>query len=73
MKIYLFRSYGGPNTVRITDNAKYEYEYYLTTNKRVIYAWIDARGSAFKGSKMLFEIYKNIGTVEIEDTIAVTA
>lgn len=69
----LVNIYGGPNTVRITDNAKYEYEYYLTTNKRVIYAWIDARGSAFKGSKMLFEIYKNIGTVEIEDTIAVTA
>ncbi|XP_012223654.1 venom dipeptidyl peptidase 4 isoform X2 [Linepithema humile] len=65
--------YAGPNTVRITDAAKYEYEYYLTTNRRVIYAWIDGRGSAFKGSKMLFEIYRRLGTVEIEDTIAVTA
>lgn len=65
--------YGGPNTVRITDTVKYEYEYYLTTNKRIIYAWVDARGSAFKGSKMLFEIYRNLGTVEIEDTIAVIA
>jgi dipeptidyl-peptidase-4 len=45
----------------------------MTTNKRVIYAWIDGRGSAYKGSKMLFEIYRNIGTVEVEDTIAVTA
>ncbi|XP_029160277.1 venom dipeptidyl peptidase 4-like, partial [Nylanderia fulva] len=65
--------YGGPNTARIIDSAKYEYEYYLTTNKRIIYAWVDARGSAFKGSKMLFEIYRNLGTVEIEDTIAVVA
>lgn len=48
------------------------YEHYLTTNSRIIYAQIDGRGSAFKGSKMLFEIYKCLGTVEVEDTIAVT-
>ncbi|KAH0946793.1 hypothetical protein HN011_002560 [Eciton burchellii] len=69
----LVHVYAGPNTVRINDIAKYDYEYYMTTNKRVIYAWIDGRGSAYKGSKMLFEIYRNIGTVEVEDTIAVTA
>ncbi|XP_020277836.1 venom dipeptidyl peptidase 4 isoform X2 [Pseudomyrmex gracilis] len=65
--------YAGPNTVRITEAVRYDLEYYMTTNKRVIYAWIDGRGSAFKGSKMLFEIYRKMGTVEIEDTIAVTA
>ncbi|XP_014479089.1 PREDICTED: venom dipeptidyl peptidase 4 isoform X2 [Dinoponera quadriceps] len=64
--------YGGPNSARIVDVAKFGYEHYMTTNKRVIYAWIDGRGSAFKGSKMLFEIYRRIGTVEVEDTIAVT-
>lgn len=69
----LSTSYAGPNTVRITDVFKCDYEFYLTTNKRIIYAWIDGRGSAYKGSKMLFEIYRNIGTVEIEDTLAVTA
>lgn len=65
--------YAGPNTVRIIDDFKIGYEYYLTTNRTVVYAWIDARGSAFKGSNMLFEIYRKLGTVEIEDTIAVTA
>lgn len=64
--------YGGPNTVRIVDDAKYGYEHYLTTNRSMVHAWIDGRGSAFKGSNMLFEIYRKLGTVEIEDTIAVT-
>ncbi|XP_011154777.2 venom dipeptidyl peptidase 4 isoform X1 [Harpegnathos saltator] len=64
--------YGGPDTIRITDAARYGYEYYMTTNQRVICAWIDGRGSAFKGSKMLFEIYRHIGIVEVEDTIEVT-
>ncbi|KAL6257404.1 hypothetical protein P5V15_010976 [Pogonomyrmex californicus] len=65
--------YAGPNTVRIVDEGKFEYDHYITTNRRAIYAWIDGRGSAFKGSKMLFEIYRNMGTVEVADTIAVTA
>ncbi|KAL0119761.1 hypothetical protein PUN28_007890 [Cardiocondyla obscurior] len=65
--------YAGPNTVRITDDSKFGYEHYLTTNRSVVHANIDARGSAYKGSNMLFEIYRKIGTVEIEDTIAVTA
>lgn len=29
-------------------------------------------GSGNKGSKMLFEIYRGLGTVEIEDIIAIT-
>ncbi|KYN10654.1 Venom dipeptidyl peptidase 4 [Trachymyrmex cornetzi] len=69
MMVYV---YGGPNTARIVDDAKYGYEHYLTTNRSIVHAWIDGRGSAFKGSNMLFEIYRKLGTVEIEDTIAVT-
>ncbi|XP_018402470.1 PREDICTED: venom dipeptidyl peptidase 4-like [Cyphomyrmex costatus] len=64
--------YAGPNTVRIIDEARYGYEHYLTTNRSIVHASIDVRGSAFKGSNMLFEIYRKLGTVEIEDTIAVT-
>lgn len=44
----------------------------MVTNKNVVYGRIDGRGSAFKGSKMLFEIYRRLGTVEIEDQITVT-
>lgn len=65
-------SYGGPTDVTIYDYVTYDYGYYLTTNRSVIYARIDGRGSTHKGSKMLFEIYRNLGTVEVEDIIAVT-
>lgn len=72
-EVYRSCSYGGPNTVTIVDEAKYEFGHYLTTGRGVIYARIDARGSAFKGSRMLYGIYRRIGTAEVADTIAVTA
>ncbi|XP_071555267.1 venom dipeptidyl peptidase 4 [Temnothorax nylanderi] len=65
--------YAGPNSARITDDHKIGYEHYFTTSRDVVYARIDARGSAYKGSNMLFEIYRKLGTVEVEDTIAVTS
>ncbi|XP_076290465.1 venom dipeptidyl peptidase 4 [Lasioglossum baleicum] len=68
----LINVYSGPNTVRITEQNIHGFESYMATNRSVIYGHIDGRGSAYKGSKMLFEIYRRIGTVEIEDQIAVT-
>lgn len=72
LKFLKFPSYAGPNTVRITEEATFGFEAYMVTNRSVIYGRIDGRGSAYKGSKMLFEIYRRLGTVEIEDQIAVT-
>ncbi|XP_071876668.1 venom dipeptidyl peptidase 4 [Bombus fervidus] len=68
----LINVYAGPNTVRVTNEASFGFESYIVTNRSVIYGRIDGRGSAYKGSKMLFEIYRRLGTVEIEDQIAVT-
>ena len=68
----LINVYSGPNTVRITESNTHGFESYMATNRSVIYGHIDGRGSAYKGSKMLFEIYRRIGTVEIEDQITVT-
>ncbi|XP_015435502.1 PREDICTED: venom dipeptidyl peptidase 4 [Dufourea novaeangliae] len=68
----LINVYAGPNTVRITESNTHGFESYMATNRSVIYGHIDGRGSAYKGSKMLFEIYRRMGTVEIEDQIAVT-
>lgn len=68
----LVNVYGGPGTAIITDAASVGYSAYMTTNRSVIYAYIDGRGSSNKGSKMLFEIYRKMGTVEMEDQIAVT-
>ncbi|CAK9799166.1 Venom dipeptidyl peptidase 4 [Anthophora quadrimaculata] len=69
----LINVYAGPNTIRITDEVTYGFEAYMVTNRSVIYGRIDGRGSAYKGSKMLFEIYRKLGTVEIEDQITVTS
>ncbi|XP_076167071.1 venom dipeptidyl peptidase 4 [Ptiloglossa arizonensis] len=68
----LINVYSGPNTVRITEANTNGFKSYMATNRSVIYGHIDGRGSAYKGSKMLFEIYRRLGTVEIEDQIAVT-
>ncbi|XP_043288116.1 venom dipeptidyl peptidase 4-like [Venturia canescens] len=64
--------YAGPNTAAIKDIAVHSYNFYYSTNRSVIWTVIDGRGSAYRGSEMLYEIYRRFGTVEIEDQIAVT-
>ncbi|XP_012270205.1 venom dipeptidyl peptidase 4 isoform X2 [Orussus abietinus] len=64
--------YGAPDTLRIIDTSGYGYQSYLTTNRSIIYAYIDGRGSAFRGSKILHATYKRLGSGEVEDQIEVT-
>jgi len=42
---------------------------YLTSTHRIAVASLDARGSAAAGDKLKFELYRRLGTVEIEDQI----
>lgn len=71
MNCFLYR-YAGPNSNQISDSFSISYSQYLVTNRSVIIALIDGRGSGLKGDDMLFAGYKNLGTVEIEDQINVT-
>ncbi|KAJ9585651.1 hypothetical protein L9F63_002551, partial [Diploptera punctata] len=64
--------YGGPNSVQISDSFTLGFGAYLTTNRSIIYALIDGRGSGLKGDTMKFSIYKKLGTYEVLDQIAVT-
>ena len=64
--------YAGPDSVQITDSFTLGFGAYLTTNRSIIYALIDGRGSGLKGDKMRFSIYKRLGTNEILDQIGVT-
>ena len=64
--------YAGPND----RNVDYRYVAgdwgdFLVTNYGIIYTEIDGRGSGFDSVEKLFTTYKNLGTVEIEDQIAV--
>lgn len=63
--------YGGPNSVRVVDSFSINYKDYLVTGRKVVYAYIDGRGSGNKGKNMLFTLNNKLGTVEVEDQIAV--
>lgn len=44
----------------------------MATNKQVIQAYIDGRGSSSRGTAMLYAVYRNLGGAEIDDQITVT-
>jgi len=64
--------YGGPQSQQVSDRFRIDWGTHLSSSRGVIYALIDGRGSGFQGDKMMQEIYRRMGTVEIEDQIAVT-
>ncbi|CAG2113813.1 unnamed protein product [Medioppia subpectinata] len=70
----VFHVYGGPGAESQCVSHKYFYNQfgaYLVSNKNVIYAYLDSRGAPNRGQQFMFEIYRRLGTVEVEDTIAV--
>jgi len=70
----IFHVYGGPgsDSGSVTQTYLYnQFSAYMTSNKSVIYALIDARGSPNHGCKFMYDIYRKIGSIEVEDTINV--
>lgn len=65
-------SYGGPDSYQVTEKFNVDWGTYLVTNKSIIYATIDGRGSGLMDNGMLFAGYRKLGTVEIADQINVT-
>lgn len=64
--------YGGPGSQKVDLAYKIDWGYYIASKKNVIYASIDGRGSGFSGDKMLYAVYRRLGTVEVEDQQSVT-
>ncbi|XP_030830007.1 inactive dipeptidyl peptidase 10 isoform X3 [Strongylocentrotus purpuratus] len=64
--------YGGPGSQQVDTKYHQGWYSYLSSKHHVIIARIDGRGSGYKGQKMLYEINKRLGTVEIEDQITAT-
>lgn len=64
--------YGGPNSVRVTNSFSLGFKDYQVTSQKIIHCQIDGRGSGNKGKDLLFTMNNRMGTVEIEDQIAVT-
>lgn len=63
--------YGGPGSQKVDFGYHLGLGHYMASNRRVVYAMIDGRGSGYQGSKRLFELYKRLGTVEVDDQIQV--
>ena len=64
--------YAGPNSQQVNDRFNIEWDTYLTTSEGTICAYIDGRGSGFRGDDLMFEIYHNLGGPEIDDQLDVT-
>ncbi|KAK5646379.1 hypothetical protein RI129_004843 [Pyrocoelia pectoralis] len=68
----IVKVYGGPNSNEISKSYSAGEENYFVTNREYIYASIDARGSGNNGDNLMYEVYRRLGTVEMEDQIEVT-
>ena len=47
-------------------------EAYLTDTRKIIVAQIDGRGTGYLSNEYMFEVYRNLGTIEIQDIINIT-
>lgn len=63
--------YGGPESQDVNYRYSVGWGDYLSTNHDIIYVSIDGRGTGFQSNDMMFEVYKRLGSVEMDDQIAV--
>uniref|UniRef100_T1JEK3 Venom dipeptidyl peptidase 4 n=1 Tax=Strigamia maritima TaxID=126957 RepID=T1JEK3_STRMM len=64
--------YAGPGSQLVSERFQSGWGLYLSSQRDMIYAVIDGRGSGFQGTRVLFELYRKLGTVEVQDQITVT-
>ncbi|KAG1660983.1 Venom dipeptidyl peptidase 4 [Nymphon striatum] len=65
-----FGNYGGPGTQNVKEEFKVDWSTYLTSKRNFIYAYIDGRGSGFRGDRMVQAVYKQLGQVDVEDQLS---
>lgn len=65
----LIQVYGGPGSQNVNENFKMNFGKYLASNKEIIYAYVDGRGSGYQGEAYKYQLYHKLGSAEIEDQI----
>lgn len=65
----LVEVYGGPDSSSVTNRYSVEWGTYLASSLGIVYVKIDGRGSGLKSDKHLHALYKNLGTVEVDDQV----
>ncbi|XP_035005842.1 dipeptidyl peptidase 4 [Hippoglossus stenolepis] len=61
--------YAGPCSQKADYIYRVSWSTYLASTEKIIVASFDGRGSGFQGDKLMHEIYKRLGTYEVEDQI----
>ncbi|XP_077470428.1 dipeptidyl peptidase 4-like [Stigmatopora argus] len=61
--------YAGPCSQKVNFGYRVSWSTYLASTEKVIVASFDGRGSGYQGDKLMHEIYKRLGTYEVEDQI----
>lgn len=70
--ITFFCSYGGPGSQLVTERFKIDWTTYLASTQDIIVGYIDGRGTSGKGYRLMHQVYKRLGTVEVADQLEVT-
>ncbi|KAM3917278.1 dipeptidyl peptidase 4-like [Leptodactylus fuscus] len=61
--------YGGPCSQKVDQYFRLNWATYLASTENIIVASFDGRGSGYQGDKILHQLYRRLGTVEVEDQI----
>ncbi|XP_060923121.1 dipeptidyl peptidase 4-like [Limanda limanda] len=61
--------YAGPCSQKADYIYRVSWSTYLASTEKIIVASFDGRGSGFQGDKLMHQIYKRLGTYEVEDQI----
>ncbi|XP_057686635.1 dipeptidyl peptidase 4-like isoform X1 [Corythoichthys intestinalis] len=61
--------YAGPCSQKVNFGYRVSWSTYLASTEKIIVASFDGRGSGYQGDKLMHEIYKRLGTYEVEDQI----
>lgn len=64
--------YSSPGSQLVTEKWVVNWNTYLAGTKDYIITQIDGRGSSGQGYRLLHEVYRRLGTVEISDQLEVT-
>lgn len=61
--------YAGPCSQTVDFTYRVGWSTYLASTEKIIVASFDGRGSCYQGDKLMHEIYRGLGTYEVEDQI----
>jgi dipeptidyl-peptidase-4 len=64
--------YGGPGAQQVSSRWTLGWESYLSSSKDIVYVLMDGRGTGYQSNEYKFQVYRNLGTVEMDDQISVT-